>query len=192
MKALVLNGERKNEAVLSAVEEIVMQELSSICRRADTVLLRDKKIAPCMGCFDCWIKTPGVCAINDFGREVARMVIESDLTIFLTPIEFGGYSFELKKAVDRFACTMLLPFFTKINGEVHHKPRYNPLPDLIGIGVLPNQDAESERIFRDLVSRNATNLHSRLSQSAILYESQNPESLAKEVHSLLTKIRERS
>ena len=191
MKALILNGERNNENLLCTAEEIVCNELSLAEWQADIVHLREKKIAACMGCFNCWMKSPGICAIDDFGRDVARMTVRSDLIIFLTPITFGGYSSELKKAVDRFACSMLLPFFIKINGEVHHKPRYNPLPDLIGIGMLPSQDDESERIFRTLVERNAINLHSRLSQSEVFYESQDPESMAKEVRSLLKNIREK-
>lgn len=47
----------------------------------------------------------------------------------------------------------------KIEGEVHHKPRYERYPRLMGVGVLPQPDEESERIFTTLVSRNAINLH---------------------------------
>jgi hypothetical protein len=185
MKVLVLNGERNNESALSLVAEIVARELPAHGWQAETVLLREKKIAQCTGCFGCWVKTPGVCVIDDFGREAARMVARCDLLVFLTPVTFGGYSSELKKAVDRFACSMLLPFFTTIDGEVHHKARYQPLPGLIGIGVLPRPDEESERIFAKLVERNAVNLHSPASQSAVFYSSQDPALIEKGVRSLL-------
>jgi hypothetical protein len=191
MNALILNGERNNENMLHAAEEILRKELVRSGWQTDSILLREKKIAPCTGCFFCWMKTPGICTINDFGREVARMAAGSEFLVFLTPITFGGYSSELKKAVDRFSCCMLLPFFTEINGETHHKPRYNPLPGLIGIGMLPAKDEESERIFRDLVARNAINLHSRRTQSTIVYESQARESVAGAVRSLLSKLEER-
>lgn len=58
------------------------------------------------GCFGCWVQTPGVCVIDDAGRDVARAVIQSDLAVFLIPVTFGGYSSELKKAVDRLICLL--------------------------------------------------------------------------------------
>jgi len=189
MKALILNGERKGESALSLVHEIIVNALSLNGWRVETIGLREAKIARCTGCFGCWTRTPGVCVINDSGREVARKVVQSDLLIYLTPVTFGGYSSELKKAVDRFACPMLLPFFTKIDGEVHHKARYNPLPGLIGIGVLPRPEEESERIFTKLVKRNAINLHSPLSQSAVYYRSQSREQIGEGVSALLGNLR---
>jgi hypothetical protein len=189
MKALILNGERKDESVLDFVYEKIVQALSSDYWLAETVLLRDKKISRCTGCFSCWTKTPGVCVIDDFGRELARMVVQSDLMIYLTPITFGGYSSELKKAVDRFTCPMLLPFFNKINGEVHHQPRYTPLPRLISVGVLPGPAVESERIFSKLVQRNAVNLHSPSSHSLIYYSSQSWKETEEGLRAVLRHLR---
>jgi multimeric flavodoxin WrbA len=51
--------------------------------------------------------TPGECVIKDAGCDVARDVSHSDLVILLTPMSFGGYSSELKKAVDRYAGSMV-------------------------------------------------------------------------------------
>jgi hypothetical protein len=191
MKALILNGERNNESALKVVWSVLSSEIASLGWQAESVLLREKKIARCIGCFNCWVKTPGVCVIDDFGREAARMAITSDVLIFMTAVTFGGYSSELKKAIDRFSCTMLLPFFTKIQGEVHHKPRYNPLPRLLGIGVLPGPDEESESIFRALVQRNSVNLHNPVAESAIFYTSDKAESIETRVRSLLKNLKER-
>ena len=189
MKTLILNGERKGENVTGLVHETVVHALSVDGWPVETVLLQEKKIARCTGCFGCWTKTPGVCVIDDFGRELAAKTVRCDLMVYLTPITFGGYSSELKKAVDRFACPMLLPFFTKIGGEVHHKARYKPLPRIIGIGVLPHAEGDSERIFAKLVERNAINLHSPGSQSAVYYSSQDPESIREGVRSLLSDVK---
>jgi len=189
MKALILNGERKNESALSLVSEAVAEELSEQGWQAETIVLHEKKIARCTGCFGCWVTTPGVCVIDDFGREAARMVIGSNVLIYLTPITFGGYSSELKKAVDRFACLLLLPFFKKIEGEIHHQARYQPLPSLIGIGVLPDPDEESERIFTKLVARNAINIHCPASHSSVFYNHQDREFIRKEVRTLLGRVK---
>ena len=185
MKALILNGERKGENVLDFLQEAVVHAISDDGWLVETVVLREKKIAWCTGCFGCWTKTPGTCVIDDFGRILANKVVQSDLMIYLTPVTFGGYSSELKKAIDRFACSMLLPFFTKIDGKVYHKARYKPLPGLLGIGVLHAAEEESERIFKKLVERNAINIHSSSVQSAVYYLSQDCKQIVEGLQSIL-------
>ena len=139
--------------------------------------LRDEKIAYCLGCFECWTKTPGLCRIDDTGREVVESIIGGDLVIYLTPITFGGYSSELKKAVDR-SIGLLSPFFTRIDGEVHHQARYDRYPSLLGIGVLPASHPVQEQIFDTLVGRNAINLHAPRHCSLVLCRSQEPAAAA--------------
>lgn len=158
IRVLLLNGFLKDEDVSQRLQKIIEEEITEAGGHIHSVQLRSSFIAPCKGCFHCWIKTPGVCVIKDFGREVARMFVQSDLVVFLTPVTFGGYSSALKKALDRSICTVS-PFFTKIDGEVHHKKRYDTYPNLLGIGVLPHSDPRQEEIFRSLLSRNALNMH---------------------------------
>jgi multimeric flavodoxin WrbA len=189
MKALILNGGRTGESTMDFIQETAVHALSSGGWSVETVLLREKKIAWCTGCFGCWTKTPGICVIDDFGRELAGKAVQCDLMIYLSPVTFGGYSSELKKAIDRFACPMLLPFFTKIDGEIHHKSRYKPLPDIMGIGILPRPEEESERIFASLVERNAVNLHSPAAQSVVYYLSQDREQIVEGLRSILRNVR---
>lgn len=189
MKTLVLNGERAGENSLSLVQETIIHVLSLEGSQVHTVLLREEKIARCKGCFGCWTKSPGVCVIDDYGRDLAKMAVQCDLMIYLTPITFGGYSSELKKAVDRFACPMLLPFFTTIDDEVHHKARYQPLPSLVGIGILQAPDNESEAIFKELIKRNAVNLHSPATQAIVYYNSHDQKYIEEEMKSVLRKIK---
>jgi len=115
-------------------------------------------VAPCLGCFGCWVKTPGICIIDDVGREIARSAIQSDLVVLVTPIAFGGYSSTLKKAVDRLI-PLILPYFRLIGGEVHHVKRYASYPRLLGVGQLSEPNQEQARIFRTVLERNAINMH---------------------------------
>jgi len=48
------------------------------------------QIAACVGCFGCWVKTPGNCVIDDYGRETTRKAIQSDLMVGLIPVTFGA------------------------------------------------------------------------------------------------------
>ena len=171
MKALVLNGVGKDTRRLDRIGKLIVQELWSLQWEVENLILRDIEIAPCMGCFGCWVQTPGVCVIDDNAREITRKIIQSDLVLYFTPITFGGYSSELKKTLDR-SISLISPFFTRINGEVHHQKRYAYAPKLLGGGILHQPDEESERIFKTLISRNAINLHNPAHAARVVYEDQ--------------------
>jgi multimeric flavodoxin WrbA len=115
-------------------------------------------IKACRGCFSCWTRTPGRCIIGDDDQEsILRAWVGAERIIMLTPVTFGGYGPELKKALDRIL-PVLMPFFISIRGETHHPQRY-PLPRrLLAVGTLKQADAESEDAFRRLVARNALNM----------------------------------
>lgn len=187
MKAVVLNGSEKGDNALNTVYEIITDELKGIGWEVESFILHDTKIAHCLGCFGCWVKTPGICVIDDAGREVARKVIQSDLTVFLTPVTFGGYSSELKKALDRLI-PLISPFFMKIEGEVHHKPRYERYPRLMGVGVLPHPDEESEGLFKTLIGRNAINFRGPAHAGGVVLSSQSSEEIRENIQTLLIEV----
>lgn len=158
-RALILDGRRAEQTGADDVDGLLDAELSAAGYMVERLVLRELELAHCIGCFECWVKTPGECVVDDGARRVARSVIASDLVVLLTPVTFGGYSYELKKAMDRIIC-LVSPFFTRIDGEVHHEPRYARYPRVLGVGLQPEANPEASEIFSDLVTRNAINLHS--------------------------------
>jgi multimeric flavodoxin WrbA len=58
-------------------------------------------IHPCRSCGSCGLRTAGQCVIGDDMQPVLRAFASSQVVILITPIRFGGYSSELKKAIDR-------------------------------------------------------------------------------------------
>lgn len=186
MKVLVLNGADKSNNAAELVCSILTKKLAKGNHEVNFICLQDVKIANCLGCFSCWLKTPGICVINDPGRELARSVIQSDLVITITPITFGGYSYHLKKAMDRLI-PIISPFFLKINGEFHHKPRYERYPVTISIGLLPETNEDMTKTFQNLVARNALNMHNTSHLCGILLNNQTETELGLEITKLLTK-----
>ena len=156
MKAVIFNGGRKDDQAIGAIERSLIQLLTENGWEVEPIELRDKQIAGCLGCFGCWIKTPGTCVIDDYGRETTRKAIQSDLLIWLTPVTFGGYSSDLKKALDR-TIPNLLPYFDSYHGQIHHKMRYGKYPKLLVIGT-DQLSAEYEETFLALTERNSLNL----------------------------------
>jgi hypothetical protein len=185
MKATLLNGALPGDGFIDAVAAALQNMLPRQGWAVTPWTLRDEKSAYCLGCFECWTKTPGLCRIDDVGRDIAQSVIQSDLAIYLTPITFGGYSSELKKAVDRIIC-LISPFFRRIDGEVHHRARYDRYPELLGVGVLPAPHPAQEQLFHTLVGRNAINMHAPAHGSAVVYRSQDPAAAVATLRNLLS------
>ena len=178
MKALVLDGSREGEQDLEPVRKVMTEELRALEWDVEVLQLRDIEIKPCTGCFGCWIRTPGICVIKDNAREVTRKMIQADLLVILTPVTFGGYSSEIKKALDR-SLGLMLPYFTKINGHTHHRPRYKRYPRWLVVGSTPSPDPELEAIFRDLVARNVINGHAPSHSVEVVTEGQDIEAIRK-------------
>ena len=154
MKTLILDGSHANDPQAANITNSLHKQITN----AETITLREQKIGNCAGDFFCWVRSPGMCNTNDDNRTIAEKIIGSDLVIYLTPVTFGGYSSELKRMVDH-QIQNILPYFAKINGEVHHQKRYKRYPNLLTIGWMDEPNGQSEAIFRNLVQRNAINMY---------------------------------
>jgi multimeric flavodoxin WrbA len=125
--------------------------------------------------------------MDDPARYIAKLAVDSDLLVLITPVLFGCYSPEVKKALERLIPN-ISPFFVKINGEVHHKSRYSGYAGLVCIGILPGPDPESERIFKTLAGRNAINFHAPSHSAAIIYDGQSDGERRQMIRSALTGV----
>lgn len=159
MKALLWNGARAGETHIDAITHQIDQHLQQSGWETTLITLRNEDISYCMGCFDCWVKTPGQCIVNNSNRHISAETMQSDLLLFVTPVVFGGYSSEIKKMLDH-QIPLVMPFFKRIDGEIHHVKRYETYPSYVGIGIQNTPNPAQAGIFRQLVERNAINLHS--------------------------------
>ena len=82
------------------------------------------KIASCRGFYDCWLRSPGICALWDGTENLGRDIAQSNTLIIISKSIYGGFSRETKAALDR-SIPFALPFFQLRNKEVHHQVRYN-------------------------------------------------------------------
>lgn len=187
MKALILDGDLAGQTMTAALREHLCDLFFQKGWEVQSTILHEQKIAYCLGCFECWTKSPGLCRIDDHGRVVAAAVIHSDLVVYLTPITFGGFSSALKKAIDRNIC-LVAPFFTKINGEVHHQPRYAHYPAILGVGLLPQPDERQAAIFAKLIERNAINLHAPTYATVIIDGAHAAATLPNTLEALVQKV----
>ena len=182
MNAVILNGGPGNGRgeVCRAVRDAASAEFQSRGWSVRTFDLDGLTIKPCVGCFACWLKHPGICAVKDDAEEYVKAFVASDAVVWITPVTFGGASSALKKALDR-TIPSILPFFIKSHGEIHHPQRYTKRRRLLAFGTLPAADSEAEGIFRNLIQRNAINFAALQTETGIVLESEAPEVLAARV-----------
>lgn len=131
MKVLLIYDEdgpdrREAGSALAAWVKEGGHELESVC--ASSLALK-----PCLGCFGCWIKTPGRCVVSGDGWEgLIRSMVGADLVVLAGSIPYGSFSAPIKAVLDRWL-PALLPYFRRFRGEMHHVPRYARRPRIVSM-----------------------------------------------------------
>ena len=110
MKLVLLDAAPSSHPVAAATRAALAAQAASRGWTSHSFFLPDIDITDCAGDFKCWTQTPGVCAINDANRVIARAIATSDVLVLLTPVTFGGYASGLKKALDHLIQD-ISPFF---------------------------------------------------------------------------------
>ncbi len=87
------------------------------------VIAPSKEIKPCVGCFGCWLKTPGECVIKDGYNRMGALIHQADELVVMSKYTYGGFSSFVKNVFDR-SIGWVLPYFTIVDNEMHHKKRY--------------------------------------------------------------------
>lgn len=157
MKVLIL-CDRKSADVAgynlwAHVEEAIKEKG---CEVQAAVVSADE-VKPCLGCFGCWVKTPGLCVItNDCANSISQAEMQADALVILSELTYGGFSPDIKAFFDR-SIPNISPRFKIHHNEMHHKMRYEKFPCWIVLGYGDSTEEERE-IFRELAQRNALNM----------------------------------
>ncbi len=114
-------GESKTEMILNPLVEGML----AAGARVDVVNLREKKVRPCIGCFTCWTKTPGVCVQkDDMTKEIFPKWLEADVAVYATPLYHYTMNATMKAFVER-TLPVLEPFFEEKDGRMRHPLRHS-------------------------------------------------------------------
>jgi multimeric flavodoxin WrbA len=117
----------------------------------------EPSVRPCCGCFGCWVKTPGICVIDDRGQSFAALIARYDELTIVSKLAFGGFSPAVKAVLDR-SIGYVSPFFRLVNGDMHHRMRYDHAFILRCVFYAPDMAARDQEIARKLTAANALNL----------------------------------
>lgn len=163
MEITLING--NPDASHEAFEQYLLSLKKFLSDRNCTVhdfVLRDMDIRYCIGCWDCWWKTPGLCRHKDDAEWIYRAIVASDFLILASPLVAGFVSSLVKKLNDRMI-PLIHPYVQLIKKESHHRKRYDHYPTL-GLILDPGKDHDSKdvEIVADIYRRFALNFHSDL------------------------------
>jgi len=100
--------------------------------QTENIFLVQKKIHYCMGCFSCWNKTPGKCAIKDDMEDLLEKYINSDIVVYASPIYVGSVTEILKNFIDRSIIPLYDPHLeNNENGICRHVGRFKIYPKMV-------------------------------------------------------------
>ncbi len=187
MKAVILDGSQANDTFGERVRRKFITQLQNLDWEMDHIVLNEQKIGNCAGDFFCWVRSPGICHIDDDNRRIARTIIGSDLMVYLTPVTFGGYSSTLKKMVDH-QIQNISPHFAKVADETHHEKRYDRYPDFLVIGWIDTPDAHSEAVFKHLVKRNTINFYAEKANCEIITANRTDDEITASIKNSLNNL----
>lgn len=122
------------------------------------IIDRQGEIKKCVGCFGCWVKTPGQCVIKDDYQKMGELLAQTEELILISKCSFGGFSSFVKNVMDR-SISYILPFFEMRNGEMHHKSRYTNKLKIKAVFYGENITDDEKETARELVKANAINLN---------------------------------
>src|ERR1700690_898865 len=137
MKITILNGNP-----IASLFDTTLDKLSASLREeghsVTQIDLRDQPLRYCIGCWGCWVKTPGQCSNGDATcLAMDRAVINADFVLWAAPLKMGFPSSLLKMALDKHL-PLIHPYMVVDQGEAHHLKRYAHYPR---VGLLIEKEA---------------------------------------------------
>ncbi|MBF8983167.1 NAD(P)H-dependent oxidoreductase [Lutibacter sp. B2] len=125
-KVLILNGSpRGKKGNTAKLIDQFMKGYQTVKPNShiDYVELRKKNVKNCIGCFNCWTKTPGKCIHGDDMETLLQQYIDANVVIWATPLYHHGMTSILKTFVER-TLPISEPYIIKKEGKFAHPERY--------------------------------------------------------------------
>jgi hypothetical protein len=124
------------------------------------ISLGDQFIKACIGCWSCWLKTPGRCAMKDQMTEIYPDYVNSEAVILLMDTAQGFISHQAKAFIDR-TIPLYHPYIEMVDCECHHVARYERYPDMVFYFDTEGLSNLDEQVIEDYLFRTAYHFKSK-------------------------------
>lgn len=130
MKLLLINGSPKGEKSNSLrLSRAFVEGLREVWQDAEVeeLVINDLNVEKCIGCLNCWKRTPGRCFRNDDMAAAIDKTLEADLLIWSFPLYYYSLPGSLKVFYDRQVPTMKPVMMERTDGKGNgkHASRYD-------------------------------------------------------------------
>ena len=153
MKTVFDLREKQEDVIYESIQKLYEEPLNY-------VRLGDQSINACIGCWSCWLKTPGRCVMKDQMAEHYSEYVGSDTVILLMDTAQGFISHKAKAFLDR-SIPHYLPYIEIVDGECHHAARYQGYPNLVFYYDTKNLSNQEEQVIEDYLYRTAYHFQSK-------------------------------
>jgi hypothetical protein len=128
MKVLALNGSpRLKSSSTYHMLQPLLAGMETAGAQTEVIHLRSLKLKPCLGCYSCWVRTPGVCVQKDGMAGALEKFNSADLVIFGTPLYVFTMTGIMKNFIDRLIPRLeswLIPH-PQVPGVTGHPDRFH-------------------------------------------------------------------
>ena len=137
------------------MELLVLENTVGLKLPDDIDIIDTSNMKPCTGCAGCWIVSPGQCVTKDKAQNYAKNLIKYDTITIISRLSYGGFSYKIKRFLDR--CVGYLGTYMHIvDNDVRHTKRYEHTFKLnvIFYGQASEDEKETARSLVDAVCKN--------------------------------------
>jgi multimeric flavodoxin WrbA len=145
--------EKQTSEMIEAVQNLYDESLK-------VVRLGAQSIKACIGCWDCWLKTPGRCVMKDQMAEFCSDYVNSDTVILLMDTAQGFINHQAKAFLDR-TIPHYHPYIEVVDGELHHMARYKRYPQMVFCYDTEGLTNQEEQVIEDYLYRTAYHFQSK-------------------------------
>jgi multimeric flavodoxin WrbA len=145
--------ENENSELFEAIQNLYDEPLNIIT-------LREQSINKCIGCWNCWVKTPGRCVMKDQMADSYNDYVNSDTVVIVMETAQGFINHQAKAFLDR-TIPHYHPYIEMVDGECHHVARYERYPDMVFYFDPEGLTDQEEQVTEDYLYRTAYHFKSK-------------------------------
>ncbi len=101
MNVLLLRANPRKVGYTERLANLFRQGLDESGAKVTDVDLTTLSIQTCLGCFHCWLATPGQCVLSDDMTRQLELVLEADVIVCVTPLYYFSMNSTLKAWFER-------------------------------------------------------------------------------------------
>lgn len=124
MKVLLLRSNPRKTGYTQRLTDLFLQGLREGGAEIKDVDLTALSISGCLGCYHCWLATPGQCVHGDDMSGLLEDFLATDVLVCSTPLYFYSMSAHLKTFFERTLPLTQQGFVPSAQGRIRNQTRY--------------------------------------------------------------------